>query len=484
LDNIIAEYPGIDQSVLPDALKKEEFEFILENIDLYSADETIKKYIDTFIEKLNQVVSKSGSGKEDQKEDRKTGKKTRKTKKEVKEERVTKQAARKAKEPEQVEKVSPEVSFIKRYVAMHGKTRDRQQILSLLNSLQKAIVEKRIRKNSPYAKEITTIQKQLIKCYEQMGTTIDVFIEPKSLEKYQKIGQSQKTLPSIAIIKQFISLHGKDGVKDKAQVLADRLARSLENEKISNSDPYIIELMQIRDALQDYLEGKTKRIWIGEAELSGLMGIAEVFPDSENSSCCRNQDELHGPELEETKLPEVIPSTDLPGMHFETIGLQGKYRDLIGDPSVGFSAMVYGLPKSGKSTLCIDFAKHLAKNHGKVLYVAIEEGFGYTLKEKFERLDAIHPNLEIAERLPEDLSPFQFVFIDSVSKAGLTADALTELRKQNPSTAFIYIFHTTKAGKFRGKQDFAHDVDVIVEVEKGEARGNGRFGGGKLIVCL
>jgi predicted ATP-dependent serine protease len=163
-------------------------------------------------------------------------------------------------------------------------------------------------------------------------------------------------------------------------------------------------------------------------------------------------------------------------MQFETIGLQGKYRELIGDPSVGFSAMVYGLPKSGKSTLCIDFARHLAEHHGKVLYVAIEEGFGYTLKEKFERLNAIHPNLIIAEKLPDDLSNFQFIFIDSVSKAGFSTDDLTRLRKQNPKAAFIYIFHTTKEGNFRGKQDFAHDVDVIINVEIGAAKANGRFG--------
>jgi predicted ATP-dependent serine protease len=167
---------------------------------------------------------------------------------------------------------------------------------------------------------------------------------------------------------------------------------------------------------------------------------------------------------------------DLASMQFETIGLQGKYHELIGDPSVGFSAMVYGLPKSGKSTLCIDFARHLAEKHGKVLYVAIEEGFGFTLKEKFERLNAIHPNLVIAEKLPEDLSPFQFVFIDSVTKAGLTTDDLTLLRKENPKTAFIYIFHTTKEGNFRGKQGFAHDVDIIINVVDGFAKANGRYG--------
>jgi len=163
-------------------------------------------------------------------------------------------------------------------------------------------------------------------------------------------------------------------------------------------------------------------------------------------------------------------------MHFETIGLQGKYRELIGDPSVGFSAMIYGLPKSGKSTLCIEFARHLAEYHGKVIYVAIEEGFGYTLKEKFERLKAIHSGLIVSEKLPEDLSLYQFVFIDSVSKAGLSTEDLNAIQQKYPKTSFIYIFHTTKDGNFRGKQGFAHDVDVIIDVEKGVARANGRFG--------
>jgi KaiC/GvpD/RAD55 family RecA-like ATPase len=78
----------------------------------------------------------------------------------------------------------------------------------------------------------------------------------------------------------------------------------------------------------------------------------------------------------------IVSSGELLSMDFQTIGLQWKYRDLIGDLSVGFTAMVYRLLKSGKSTMCLDFANYLAANHGKVLYCAIEEGFGYTLKEK------------------------------------------------------------------------------------------------------
>ena len=165
-------------------------------------------------------------------------------------------------------------------------------------------------------------------------------------------------------------------------------------------------------------------------------------------------------------------------MEFETIGLQGKYRELIGDPSVGFMAMVYGLPKSGKSTMCLDFAKHLAENHGKVLFCPIEEGYGYTLKEKIDRLGASHPNLFIAEQVPEDLSEFDFVFVDSVSKAGMDIEDITTLHKKFPRTAFIFIYHSTKEGKFRGGNEHAHEVDVIIQVEKGKATSTGRFNAG------
>lgn len=136
-------------------------------------------------------------------------------------------------------------------------------------------------------------------------------------------------------------------------------------------------------------------------------------------------------------------------MDFQTIGLQGKYRDLIGVPSVGFTAMVYGLPKTGKSNMCLDLANYLAAHHGKVLHCAIEEGFGYTLKEKIQRLKAHHSNLYISDRVPENLSDFNFVFIDSISEAGMDVNAIDQLRKMHPDTPFIFIYHTTKESNFK-----------------------------------
>jgi regulator of replication initiation timing len=643
IENIVNDYPKINQDSLPDALKQDEFEFILENIDLYNEDETIQKYIDTFIDKLNTVVkkdSKSAKPKPEPKDD-KPGKLTAsdipaivkkfmpKFQQEViigseehfeivkrleteikaipKDTRDAEKAYQKAKkdkkvnyrdfqtvyahffhggsnwyvlswdgdeilycyvilngdtqmsetgdvalselhennieldffweikslsaalyaaypdefpkpgtksEPEgkskeipeesekkeiviektakPVEKVGLEITFIKRFIGLHNKSKDKKQILSFLNTLQKAIIEKRIRKTSLYAKEIKSIQDQLIKCYKQMKERITIKIDEQTLENYSAIAVSEKAMLSVTYIKQYISLHGKSGVKEKAQALYDRIEKALASDNITTSDPYFNEISEIQGSLKSYLGNKTKAPAITESTLNGIMTwmgnrmrkkkVAKYLHKIyETEHGLRGVDEE--PEQHSVAPAQVISSTQLPAMQFETIGLQGKYRELIGDPCEGFTAMVYGLPKSGKSTLCIDLAKHLAENHGKVLYVAIEEKLGYTLKEKFERLNAIHPDLVIAEKLPEDLSPFRFVFIDSVSKAGLTTDDLTRLHKQNPKTAFIFIFHTTKEGNFRGRQDFAHDVDVIIEVENGIAKANGRFGvGGRLKV--
>ena len=482
VENIMSEYPGIDQAILPDALKKDEFEFIRENIDLYNDDETIKKYIDTFVEKLNEVINKHTPEK----------KVKEKKSKSPKEPDVEKSSTEETTTP--VEKVSPEVSFIKRYVGLHGKTKDKSQILNLLNSLQKAIIEKRIRKTSVYSREIENIQAQLIKCYNQMGNTIKVNLDEDTLDKYTTIAESQKTMLSVTYIKQYISIHGKKDVKEKAKALLSRIEKAIESGKIPENCPYWNEIQEIKSSLESYLANKSKVPVITENTLNGIMSwmvrrqqkkkVAKYLQKIyETERGLRGVEAEQEPNLNEVPEPIVISSSELAGMDFETIGLKGKYKDLIGDPSVGFSAMVFGLPKSGKSTLCIDFAKYLAENHGKVLYVAIEEGFGYTLKEKFERLGAIHPNLIIAEKIPDDLSPYQFVFIDSVSKAKLTSQALTKLRKDNPQTAFIFIFHTTKEGNFRGQQDFAHDVDVIINVENGIAKSNGRFGvGGSLSI--
>jgi hypothetical protein len=123
-----------------------------------------------------------------------------------------------------------------------------------------------------------------------------------------------------------------------------------------------------------------------------------------------------------------------------------------------------------------------ARNHGKVLYVAKEEGLDKTLQDKLNDKEVKHQNLYVASALPDSLSYYDFIFLDSVNKLGLQPEELNRLKAMYPQKAFIYIFQTTKDGRFRGANTFQHDVDSVIEVpERGKAVQFGRFNqGGEL----
>lgn len=447
----------------------------------YNTNENIKRVVEAYFQKLSDYLSKNPmptGGSKPSAPSKSLPKATAPLRTPKSE--PPKEPAPKKPEPEDesdyestpVEFIDTDVQFIRRYAAMHGKVKSQAQILNLLHSLQKAILERRIRKDSIYAKEIELMQSQLIKCYEQMDEMIEVKIDSKNLKRYLEIANSQEGMLSITLLKAYVSLNGKKDVRDRAERLLTRMRKAVTSGKVTKSDKYADRLNDAFVTIKTYLDSKSAYLNINKAQLNGLMGILgdDLFGQKKS---------LNGREDEEGAL--IVSSGELLKMDFQTIGLKGKYLELIGDPSIGFTAMVYGLPKSGKSTMCLDFANHLASNHGKVLYCAVEEGFGYTLKEKIERLGAQHANLYITDRVPENLSDYQFVFIDSVSKAGMDVEDIDRLRKLHSETSFIFIYHTTKEGKFKGVNSHAHEVDVIIQVDKGQATSTGRFNaGGKM----
>ena len=477
-NNYFTKAASIDWDNLPEALVKGHK--LVEgasqnNWAAYNSNENIKRVVDAFFQKLSDYLDNNPTAPVQKTMPAKVAKmepkpvppaKPAPTQKKAPEKKSA--VAKEEYESEDVEHIDVEVQFIKRYAAMHGKVKSQAQVLTLLHGLQKAIVERKIRKDSPYAKEIEMMQNQLITCYEKMGDMAEIKIDSKNLKRYLEIAHSQEGMLSVVLLKAYIALNGKRDVKDKADRLFKRIKKSVDQGKITKSDKYADKLNEAYQTLKSYIDGDSVMLNINKAQLNGLMGILGENLFGQKKS-------LNGHEEDNGM---IVSSGELLAMDFQTIGLKGKYRELIGDPSVGFTAMVYGLPKSGKSTMCLDFANYLASHHGKVLYCAIEEGFGYTLKEKIERLKAHHSNLYITDRVPENLNDFQFVFIDSVSKAGMDVNAIDQLRKMHPDTSFIFIYHTTKEGNFKGVNEHAHEVDVIVQVDKGEATSTGRFNAG------
>jgi hypothetical protein len=276
-------------------------------------------------------------------------------------------------------------------------------------------------------------------------------------------------------------MQGKQITKEKAEKMLNLVAGALDKEKIPGNDPYMDRLKKVMGSLQSYIKtaGTPKVLQVQEATLNGIQKALD------GCGCGGHYHGLDGIEAIETdQVPPdtVMSSMDFARMQFKTLGFIGKWLQLIGDPSSNFTAMVFGKPKMGKSYLCVDFAGYLARNHGKVLYVANEEGLDYTLQEKLNDKNVKHPNLYVTATLPARLDDYDFIFLDSVNRLGLTPEDLRALKAQYPTKSFIYIFQATKQGNFRGENSFQHDVDVVIEVpEKGKAVQMGRFNqGGQL----
>lgn len=444
----------------------------------YYNNERIKKTIDLYFDKLNAIIGKNAEHNEPTpaKPGVKAGKKPPSQTKQpapkaAKKNRPTKAIVPSTENtPIQVERIPEEIRFIKRFVNLQGKVKEKDDLLRFINSLQKSILEKRIRKNSPYAEQIQYIQEKLITVYNTMKGKMKMHIKEEVYEMMKKITGGEKVLPAINFIKRYIGMNGKSGMKEKARKLLEQIERAYEKGIVKDGDAYTVELHQVKKNLQNFINDKARVLEIEKTTLNGLQGILNG---------CNCISSLSGLDIGMTELPPVMNSMDFANIQFETLGLRGRWLDLIGDPSRNFTAMVFGKPKMGKSYLCVAFAGYLARNHGKVLYVAKEEGLDKTLQQKLDDKDIKHPNLFVASILPENLATYDFIFLDSVNRMGLTPEDLRRLQALNPDKSFIYVFQSTKAGNFRGANSFQHDVDVVIEVpEKGKAVQMGRFNQG------
>jgi predicted ATP-dependent serine protease len=176
----------------------------------------------------------------------------------------------------------------------------------------------------------------------------------------------------------------------------------------------------------------------------------------------------------------IMSAHDLEQYEYAKYDFDGRWEAFFGQPSINAHYMVFGLPKSGKSTFCMHFAKYLADNHGTVLYVASEEGFSQTLKNKMTNFGLKSPNMHFgnyreSEPIMEVAGNYDFVFIDSVNFIDISPEQIRELKHNNPNLSLITIQQATKDGDFRGSQEYAHDSDSIVRIENGIATQQGRF---------
>ncbi len=368
-----------------------------------------------------------------------------------------------------IERVDDEIKFIKRYLSLHGKSKTKVQMLNFINALQRAIVEKRIRKTSKYAAEIMQIQKQLVTAYDVMGNEHTFELGAGTIKKFSDIVGSVRIRLSTQYLKRFVGIQGKNITKEKAKRLLKVIVDAIGNNNISKADPYYESTIKIGNALNTFVqkakEGDT--LEIHQQALNGLNGVLGCNCDCAGNKGNKKQALTCLDGVDES--PRVMSVDDVKHKKYNSVPLAEKWKTLLGEICLPTHLFVYGSGGSGKTSFALLFTQHLATLGYKILYVAGEQFDTPPFTKLLNQLNIVAgDNYKIVGKL-ETLNPADFDFVVLDTKDSLEIDTLQflKLKEQFNQQSFIIVSHGIKTGEFKGKEQWRNIVDVMVYGEHG-----------------
>lgn len=176
---------------------------------------------------------------------------------------------------------------------------------------------------------------------------------------------------------------------------------------------------------------------------------------------------------------KLISASRVSELSHKKYDLNSKWKYFLEYLPMSFNAIIYGLPKAGKTHLAIQFAQYLEKEFGGVMYISGEEGVEQPFDKKLKRYGSsfkvaydVKGSHGITQAI-EKITP-KFVFVDSLNRLGLDVRDIINFKAKFPATVFIYILQSTKDGNFRGDQSIQHEVSSTIKVVDGVAYQKGR----------
>lgn len=174
---------------------------------------------------------------------------------------------------------------------------------------------------------------------------------------------------------------------------------------------------------------------------------------------------------------KIVSMQQMAGIKHRLLNFQGKWRGFFGLPQTNFFCVIHGMSGEGKTNFSVQFAKYLAENFGRVLFVSGEEGFAPTFQQKIKSLGAdsvanlyagdIRTGNELLSEVPNN--KFHFIVIDSLNNMGIDPELMKQIRAKFKHSAIVAICQSTKDGKVRGSYEMIHDSDIAVKVTNGIA---------------
>ena len=177
---------------------------------------------------------------------------------------------------------------------------------------------------------------------------------------------------------------------------------------------------------------------------------------------------------------------------FNTLKLDGQWKEAIGCPEFSGSWFIYGPPKNGKTSFAMMLVKYLT-SFKRAAYNSVEEGLSLTIKMAFERVNMAEvggklvliekENVEeLIERLKRHKSP-DIIVIDSVQFLELKFGEYKALKSMFPNKLFIYISHVEgKIPEGLTARKIWRDANVVFRIEGFKAFPVSRYGGGEPVV--
>lgn len=164
------------------------------------------------------------------------------------------------------------------------------------------------------------------------------------------------------------------------------------------------------------------------------------------------------------KTTGAVTAEQLAGLPFKEIELDGEWKTDLHRLFTDTQVMAWGSPGSGKTVKLIQLAQYLATKGLKVLYVANEEMGRSTFTIKMREFKFGHPNLLFEKELPEDLSYYDVIFLDSVQTLGMDLKMYKTFRIAHPDKLTVAIVQSTKDGDFQGGNSWEHEMDIAFQI--------------------
>lgn len=173
------------------------------------------------------------------------------------------------------------------------------------------------------------------------------------------------------------------------------------------------------------------------------------------------------------KVPPAYSYSDIEKMKFSTLPFEGIWKELIGEPEIAGSWIIWGKSANGKTRFALQLAKYLA-GFQKVYYNSLEEGLKLSFKNALEanNIKAVGSKFcfhkeklpQMRARLLKDRSP-NIVIIDSLQHFRISIADYYNLIDEFPKKLFIFISHangTEPKGELGDEIRYNSDVKIRV----------------------